>query len=534
VIERISYLDFSYSYSGETTGEKLALRDVNLKDINLGEIVCLVGGNGAGKSTFIKQASGLLPRLGSRGKIVFDDGFEVSPGDRSRITSVYIPQSPREGFVPALNVEENLLVRRIAAKGRGISLKTSSKDIQKLHNFLSSVGIDWSRRRLESSPEELSGGQQQLMNLLSALFCEPDVLLLDEPTRELDEVNKVRIWRLIVEACEKAQVRVVYATHDHQMALRVADRIVHLRKGSIIRKPHYPRLLGGKRSVGHVRVFEKKEEAVAWSGVQSDWWTPGRGQLFGEAYREGDDSLEGYMAGRILSREARTQREISGVMWLLSLERGSRIIDIPCGWGRHSLGLSQFGYDVMGFDINPVYIRDADTVATAQALSATFKVHDMRGLPIPDGSADAVLNLWTSFGFFENTGDDALTLKEWARVLKPNGRILIHTDLNPRRVRHGVFDESPNRVTQTGCSLEVIEYYCREDQRVYGRWKVESPTGTAKGPYGYSIRIYGEDEWTTLAEGSGLEVQAFYGALEPGAEQLTDSSQEFVIVLRKP
>ena len=120
---------------------------------------------------------------------------------------------------------------------------------------------------------------------------------------------------------------------------------------------------------------------------------------------------------------ASDRREVGRLIEVLGLPAGARILDVPCGQGRHAHLLAEAGYDVDGLDYSPVLLERARERGTGPSLRYTRG--DMRRLPRRwSGRFDAVLNLFTSFGFFADPADDARVVGEFARVLKPGGVFL--------------------------------------------------------------------------------------------------------------
>lgn len=114
------------------------------------------------------------------------------------------------------------------------------------------------------------------------------------------------------------------------------------------------------------------------------------------------------------------RRQVARLMDILQLPSGARILDCPCGQGRHAHLLAEAGFDVDGLDYSPEMIAAAKKRGTGKTLRYTRG--DMRKLPARwTGRFDAVLDLFTSFGFFTNASDDARVIGEFARVLKPGG-----------------------------------------------------------------------------------------------------------------
>ncbi len=117
---------------------------------------------------------------------------------------------------------------------------------------------------------------------------------------------------------------------------------------------------------------------------------------------------------------ARDRNEVARVMEILGLPSGARILDCPCGQGRHAHLLAEAGFDVDGIDYSEHLLERARERGTGKTLRYTQG--DMRKLPSRwTGRFDAVLNLFTSFGFFLDPADDRRVIREFARVLKPGG-----------------------------------------------------------------------------------------------------------------
>jgi len=121
----------------------------------------------------------------------------------------------------------------------------------------------------------------------------------------------------------------------------------------------------------------------------------------------------------------RARAETGRVIEVLGLPLGSRLLDAPCGQGRHAHLLAEAGYRVDGIDYSPVLLALAATRGTGPSLH--FRRSDMRKLPSRwTGRFDGVVNLFTSFGFFDNPSDDARAIAEFSRVLKPGGVFIWH------------------------------------------------------------------------------------------------------------
>lgn len=117
------------------------------------------------------------------------------------------------------------------------------------------------------------------------------------------------------------------------------------------------------------------------------------------------------------------RRQVARLIELLELPTGARILDLACGQGRHAHLLAEAGFDVDGLDLSAHLIDAAKARGTGKTLR--YRRGDMRKLPSAwTGRFDAVVNLFTSFGFFADARDDARVVRECARVLKPGGVML--------------------------------------------------------------------------------------------------------------
>ncbi len=119
------------------------------------------------------------------------------------------------------------------------------------------------------------------------------------------------------------------------------------------------------------------------------------------------------------------RRDVARMMDVLELPSDAKILDVPCGQGRHAHLLAEAGFDVTGLDYSTELLKRAKDRGTGTHLR--YERGDMRALPKKwTRNFDAVLNLFTSFGFFSHPADDAKVIREFARVLKPGGVMLWH------------------------------------------------------------------------------------------------------------
>jgi SAM-dependent methyltransferase len=129
------------------------------------------------------------------------------------------------------------------------------------------------------------------------------------------------------------------------------------------------------------------------------------------------------MFGTILTPE-RTAQEVAGVLTLLDLKPGARILDLCCGQGRHAVPLSRAGFRVTGLDRSDYLLGQAQQAADQAGAEVQWVRGDMRRLPW-EGQFDACLNLFTAFGYFEDEAENQEVLHQVGRALRPGGKFFL-------------------------------------------------------------------------------------------------------------
>jgi cobalt/nickel transport system ATP-binding protein len=186
------------------------------------EIVALCGPNGSGKSTLIEHLNGLLTP--SKGHIAVN-GRLITSGDHSdlwREVGVVFQQSDDQLFAPT--VLDDVMFGPL---NMGMSRKAA---FNAATGALESVGA---ADLVQKLPNYLSGGQKRLISIAGILAMKPLIIALDEPTSDLDPVHSGMIEGLIRELKTRFGISVVLATHDLDLAARIADRVCLVRKGSV-------------------------------------------------------------------------------------------------------------------------------------------------------------------------------------------------------------------------------------------------------------------------------------------------------------
>ena len=213
----------------------IAVKDIDLL-IRPGEIHALVGESGAGKTTVGNALMGLLQ---APGKIV-SGSIEIAgkPIDlRTGRTEGIVPgrdvgaifQDPMTSLNPLFTVESQL------CEGMLAHLKLSSREAKaRALELMKAVGIPEPERRLGSYPHQLSGGQRQRVVIATALACNPQLIVADEPTTALDVSVQAQILKLIRDLADQRGVGVLLVTHNMGVVAEIADRVTIMQNGAVV------------------------------------------------------------------------------------------------------------------------------------------------------------------------------------------------------------------------------------------------------------------------------------------------------------
>ena len=193
--------------------------------VNQGEIVTLIGANGAGKTTMLKTISGLRPV--TSGQILFD-GQDISKVHAHKRVDLGLSQAPEgRGIFPGMTVLENLEMGKYNRKNRKAEL---SEDLEMVYHLFPRL-----KERSSQSGGTLSGGEQQMLSIGRALMARPKVLLLDEPSMGLAPQMIANIFRIITEI-NKQGVTILLVEQNAQQALQRAHRAYVLEIGKVVKE----------------------------------------------------------------------------------------------------------------------------------------------------------------------------------------------------------------------------------------------------------------------------------------------------------
>lgn len=222
----------------------------------------------------------------------------------------------------------------------------------------------------------------------------------------------------------------------------------------------------------------------------------------------------------------RDRKEAARLIDLLGLPTGTRVLDVPCGQGRHAHLLAEAGFDVTGLDYSPQLLARARRRGTGPRLR--YVRGDMRRMPARwTGRFGAVVNLFTSFGFFAEPADDRRVVAEFARVLRPGGLLVWHG-----ADRDGVMARFLSRDWwQTNDRTLVAQE--RSFDPLSGILTVASVWSAkrARGAREHRIRLYTPTRLAELCAEVGLVVEAGFDGFND--RPLTRRTSEMLLIARK-
>ncbi len=203
-------------------GSREIVKDVDAA-FHVGEVTCLIGPNGVGKTTCLKCLARLLsPHKGT----VWVKEYELAKIKSRELAKIqsYVPQNGSVTF--PLSVYEYVCLGRRPY----VEWSISHKDREIVENAIQYMGISHLR---EKYLDELSGGERQKVMLARALAQEPDVLLLDEPTSALDICHQLEVMELIRQIAWEKHCSVILVMHDLSLVFRYADQVIMMKDGKV-------------------------------------------------------------------------------------------------------------------------------------------------------------------------------------------------------------------------------------------------------------------------------------------------------------
>lgn len=206
MVEMLRFQDYSFRYNNS---QELSLKHLNFT-LQKGEFITLIGATGSGKSTFLKQ---LLPDL-ALGKI--NSGQIVTDLEKTTDNFAYVSQFVDNQMIMETPRDE----LKFILDNQGCTPNEIQLRITEVASFLGIIDL------LDREVSQFSGGQKQLVNLASALILKPKVLLLDEPTAQLDPVASEKLMQMIHKVNLEFGMTVILVEHELEWAVHFTDRLL--------------------------------------------------------------------------------------------------------------------------------------------------------------------------------------------------------------------------------------------------------------------------------------------------------------------
>jgi ABC-type lipoprotein export system ATPase subunit len=213
--------------------EVVALQGLDLS-VQEGESIAIVGRSGSGKTTLMNVLAGMEVPSAGRAQVAGWDLTQLNPSERDRYrrdVAGYLWQHSMLNLTPELSAFDNVQVPLLASR------RSRRERREHVRALLAAMGLD---QRLDHSPAQLSGGEQQRLALCVALANQPSLLLADEPTAELDSATAAAILADLRELQSQLGTTIVMVTHDRHVERHV-DRVIRIRDGRTSTETRYRR-----------------------------------------------------------------------------------------------------------------------------------------------------------------------------------------------------------------------------------------------------------------------------------------------------
>ena len=250
------------TFNKGTINEKVALDGVNL-NLNPGDFVTIIGGNGAGKSTTLNAIAGVWDI--DEGSIIIDgvDITRLNEHKRARYLG-RVFQDPMTGTAATMSIEENMAIAARRGDRRGFRWGISKIEREQYKEQLKMLGLGL-EERLSTKVGLLSGGQRQAVTLLMAALKKPKLLLLDEHTAALDPKTAAKVLEISDKLIEENHLTAMMVTHNMKDAIAHGNRLIMMHEGKIIYD-----VSGEEKKKLHVSDLLEKFEEVSGSEFAND------------------------------------------------------------------------------------------------------------------------------------------------------------------------------------------------------------------------------------------------------------------------
>lgn len=213
------------------------------------------------------------------------------------------------------------------------------------------------------------------------------------------------------------------------------------------------------------------------------------------------------------------REEVNEIISLMKMTPKSKVLDLCCGNGRHSRQLAERGFQVTGIDLSQVLLDDAEKKEVNGLIR--YYQHDVRNLPFEE-EFDYILNLFTSFGYFEEEDENRKVFESIFQALKKNGRFLVDF-LNPGYVKSTLVPYSERTVGD----ILIIEKRKIEGKKVCK--DIEVHEGNDIRTYQEQVNLFEYAEMKTMLTSAGLDITNVYGSFDQRSYSSSNSPRMIII-----
>ena len=221
--------------------------------------------------------------------------------------------------------------------------------------------------------------------------------------------------------------------------------------------------------------------------------------------------------------------EATFVQRVLGLSADDEVLDLCCGHGRHAVLLAKAGLTMTGLDLSAQYLEQAASNAEAAGVELELVCSDMRQVPF-EGRFDAVINLFTSFGYLDSDAEDMKVLHQVSKALKPGGTFLIDLINRDWVVANNLVDE--RKVDPNGTVYQEHRELDLERGLIQNSFIVTTPDGSTRHSDGLTIRLYTLVEITDMLAEAGLTFQSAYDGYD--LERYHVGTRRMIVMAGKP
>ena len=224
----------------------------------------------------------------------------------------------------------------------------------------------------------------------------------------------------------------------------------------------------------------------------------------------------------------RTKEEVDCIEKVLKIKPSMEILDLCCGYGRHSIELAKRGYEVTGQDINPLFLKEAKKTAQKAGVKIRWIKRDMRKIS-SRREFDVILNLFTSFGYFKKEEDHQKVISEVYKALKPKGFFLLDVINRERMIRE--YQRKDFLKFKDGSILIIERDFDFIKSRNNERRIIIKKSGKRK-EVNLSVRIFTLTELISMCKKADLIFKKSYGNYR--RDPISSDSKRYILIAQKP